>query len=94
MEIKRVAPIEDVDVLSTMPNTVIVRNHLIRYGSITENDGRVLYGIGRVAPVIEQLRHKKEPLMIIETVLEEGKNRLGKDSRFGRWYFKGFVEDK
>ena len=92
--IERIKPITDEEIIRSMPKAVKVRNHLIRYGSITENEGRDLYGIGRVAPIIERLRHKREPLMVIETVMEDGCDRCGGETRYARWYFKGFVEDK
>lgn len=79
---------EEKEILRMFDNSVIIRNHLERYGSITQNEALDIYGIGRLAAVIEQLRHKKEPLMNIITVKEAGKNRLGKKSKYGRYYFK------
>lgn len=84
---------EDIAVLAAMSNETIVRNHLIRFGSITQNEAKEHYGIGRLSAVVYNLRYKDYPLMVIDTEMVEGKNRLGKQTRFGRYYFKSFVEE-
>lgn len=89
-----VRPIEDLKVLALMPNETIVRNHLIKYGSITQNEARDLYGIGRLSAVVYNLRYNNYPLMVIDTATVEGKNRVGKTTRFARYYFKSFLEDE
>jgi len=91
--IKKIVPIEDLEVLREMPNTVIIRNHLIRYGSITAEEAKSLYGMARLSAVIHDLRHKREPLMVIDDVWESGYNRIGKRSHWVRYYFRGYVED-
>lgn len=93
MEKLDVRPIEDLKVLATMPNETIIRNHLLRYGSITQNEARDLYGIGRLSAVVYNLRYKSYPLMVIDTQTVSGKNRLGKLTYFARYYFKNFLEE-
>ena len=80
---------EEKAILSMIPDTGKIRNHLERYGSITQMEATELYGITRLSARIYDLRYKKEPLMDIVGVLETGKDRFGQDSRYYRYYYKG-----
>lgn len=90
---ERVMLDEDIAVLAAMSNETIIRNHLIRFGNITQNEAKDLYGIGRLSAVVYNLRYKDYPLMVIDTEMVTGKNRLGKQTHFARYYFKSFVEE-
>lgn len=81
-----VRPIEDDAVLANMDQTVMIRNHLLRYGSITPNEAKDLYSISRLADVVYKLRYKKQPYMEIQRELVSGKNKFGKSVRYAKYY--------
>ena len=83
---------EEKAVLATIPDEGKVRNHLERYGSITQNEASALYGISRLASVIYRLRKKRYPLMDIVSVRETGKDRFNQEANYARYYFKGDKE--
>lgn len=78
--------IKDEEIIAKMPQTVKVRNHLYRYGSITDAQARDMYGITRLADVVYKLRYKRYPTMDIKTDMVEGRNRYGQYTRFARYY--------
>ena len=80
----------DLATLAKIPQTTKVRNHLIRFGSITDAQARDFYGISRLADVIYKLRYKKEPVMDIQTEMIYGRNRFGQPVQYGKYIF---VED-
>lgn len=81
-----IRPIEDEEIIDRTLQTVKVRNHLYRYGSITDAQARELYSIARLADVIYKLRRKKEPLMDIKTFMVYGRNKYGRPTRYARYY--------
>lgn len=83
----------EIEALASMSDLTKVRNHLIRYGSITDAEARHYYGISRLSSVIFRLRNKQHPLMDIVTEMNyDEKDRFGQPSQYGRYYLKG-VED-
>lgn len=84
--IEKIRPLEDEEIIAKMPQTVKIRNHLYRYGSITDAQARDLYGISRLADVVYKLRRKKEPLMDIKTYMVYGRNRYGRPTQYARYY--------
>lgn len=84
--IQGIVTITDEQIIATMPQTVKIRNHLYRYGSITDAQARDLYGITRLADVVYKLRYKKYPLMDIKTDMVYGRNRYGRPTQYARYY--------
>ena len=82
---------EEIAILSALPETAIVINHLERYGSITSIEAIDLYGMTRLAAVIYDIR-EKYPHINILAVDEKGKNRFGKKTKHKRYYYKGEIE--
>ena len=80
----------DLATLAKIPQTTKVRNHLIRFGSITDKQARDFYGISRLSGVIYKLRYKIEPLMNIETEMIYGRNRYDQPVQYGKYIY---VED-
>ena len=80
----------DLAVLAKIPHTTKVRNHLIRFGYITDAQARDFYGISRLSAVIYKLRYKIEPVMRIETEMIYGRNRFGQPVQYGKY---NLVED-
>ena len=78
--------ITDVSVLSSIPDTTKVRNHLLVKGKITSWEAITMYGITRLADVIYRLRYKQEPLMDIKTRRIDGKDRFGQKSHWAEYY--------
>ena len=77
---------EDLETLASIPQHVMVRNHLIRFGSITVKEAEDYYGITRLSDVIYKLRYKVEPHMLIRTEMHKGKNRFGGTVDYGKYY--------
>ena len=77
----------DLASLAKIPQTTKVRNHLIRFGSITDAQARDFYGISRLSGVIYKLRYKIEPLMHIETDMVYGRNRFGRPVQYGKYVY-------
>ncbi|MBR1456208.1 MAG: hypothetical protein IJ594_03485 [Oscillospiraceae bacterium] len=77
----------DLAALAKIPQTTKVRNHLIRFGSITDAQARDFYGISRLSSVIYKLRYRIEPLMHIETEMIYGRNRFGQPVQYGKYIF-------
>ena len=69
-----------------LPETTKVRNHLEKYGSITQAEANSLYGITRLSAVVYKLRYKIEPYMNIKMIMRYGKNRFGKQVQYGEYY--------
>ena len=80
----------DLATLAKITQHTKVRNHLIRFGSITDAQARDFYGISRLADVIYKLRYKIEPHMMIETEMVYGRNRFGCPVQYGKYIL---VED-
>lgn len=85
VNVREVAGLDE-EVIATMPDTVKVRNHLIRNGSITSQEAWQRYGITRLSAVIFKLRKKIEPLMDIKTEMVYGRDRYGQPCQYGRYY--------
>ena len=83
----------DLAAIAKIPHTTKVRNHLIRFGYITDKQARDFYGISRLSAVIYKLRYKIEPLMNIETEMIYGRNRFGQPTQYGKYIFAGIVKD-
>lgn len=81
---------EDLAALAKIPQTTKVRNHLIRFGSITDAQARKFYGISRLSGTIYKLRYKIEPVMHIETEMVYGRNRYDQPTQYGKYIY---VED-
>lgn len=75
----------DLAILAAIPQTTKVRNHLIRFGIITDAQARDLYGISRLSGVIYKLRYKIEPYMKIRTEMVYGRNRFGQPVQYGKY---------
>ena len=88
METKTIRAIEDEEIIAAMPQTVKVRNHLIRNGSITSQEAWRLYGITRLSSVIEKLRKRKYPLMDIETQMVYY-TEYGVNKSYGKYIYRG-----
>lgn len=84
---------EELAILKAIPDTAKVKNHLIRYGSITQMEANKLYGITRLSDVIYKLK-RKYPDMVIETVnYYNGKDRFGQSLQYGRYFLKEIQEE-
>jgi len=94
MEAQKIIAIDDETILATMPQTVKVRNHLIRHGSITSQEAWRLYGITRLADVIYKIKHKRYPRMDVDTEMVYGRDRYNKPTQYGKYIFKGFLEEE
>lgn len=93
VNVKDIKTIEDLAIIAGMPQTVKVRNHLIRYGSITSMEAIELYRITRLAAVIYLLKNKRYPLMDIETLMVYYKDGFGEQKKYAKYIFKGFKEE-
>ena len=60
-------------------------NHLDRFGSITQKDAYELYAITRLGARIYELR---ELGLVIDTIMEDGKNRFGEKTRYARYILR------
>lgn len=80
--------VSDNQVISMMPDTTKIRNHLLTEGHITSLEAIALYGITRLSAVIYKLRHKIEPRMDIRTVMEYGRDRYGQPVQYGVYVYK------
>lgn len=78
-------------ILKGIPNTTLVRNHLLRFGYITGKIAKEVYGIERLSDCIYKLRYKIEPLMIIDTEDVHSVNKFGKKVEFGKYIYKGEI---
>ena len=81
-----VRPIEDEAIIAKMPQTVKIRNHLLRYGSITPQEAWRMYNITRLAAVVHELRHKRQPLMDIETEMVYTTDRFGNSVQYAKYH--------
>ena len=79
---------EERAIIAKIPQTTIVRNHLIRFGEINDRVARDIYGITRLAAVIYLLRYKVDPVMFIESEKVKGKNRFGKKVEYVNYTYK------
>ena len=88
---KSVLSHDELAILAKIPQTTEVRNHLIRYGYITDQIARDYYNISRLSGVIYKLRYKIKPLMHIETEMIYYTDQYGVPKQFGKYIFR---EDK
>lgn len=79
---------DELAILRKIPHTAIVKNHLLRFGYITDKIARDYYGISRLADVVYKLRYKIEPRMDIFTEYVTGKNRFGKTVVFAKYKYE------
>lgn len=84
---------EEREILKKIPNTTKVKNHLVRFGYITDAIARSVYGISRLADVIYKLRYKIEPNCYIVTEYVNGKNRFGKSVTYAKYNYEGEFEN-
>ena len=75
----------DREILARMPDTVKIKNHLLRYGKITSLEAINLYGITRLADVIYKLR-RKDKTITIDTEMVYGRDRYGDPTRYGVYH--------
>lgn len=87
--VRTITPVEDIKILAKMPQTVKVRNHLIRYGSITPQEAWRIYGITRLAAVIHKLKVKNHPLMDIKTLMVYYTDENGAHKMYAKYVFEG-----
>lgn len=59
--------------------------HIDKYGSITQDEAKELYGISRLASRAHDIRHKLKMPLVSERVT--GKNRFGKRTSYARYYW-------
>jgi len=57
---------------------------------ITDNIAHEKFGVCRMGSVIYDLRKKGYD---IETVMIDGKNRFGNQTRYGKYYYRGVVNE-
>ena len=93
MKAKQIKILDDEQIIATMPQTVKVRNHLLRYGSITSQEAWRLYNITRLSDVVYKLKYKRHPLMDIVTDMQYERGQYNQPIQYGRYIFKGFMED-
>lgn len=84
--INNIRTIEDQQTIAKMPQTVKIRNHLIRYGSITSQEAWRLYNITRLSDVVYKLKYKKEPRMDIKTEMVYERDRFGNPIQYAKYY--------
>lgn len=84
--IKKIRPLEDEAIIARMPQTVKIRNHLIRYGSITSQEAWRLYNITRLSDVVYKLKYKREPHMDIKTEMIYERDRFGNPIQYAKYY--------
>ena len=82
----KVRPLEDEAIIAKMPQTVKIRNHLIRYGSITSQEAWRLYNITRLSDVVYKLKYKRHPLMDIKTEMIYERDQFGNPIQYGKYY--------
>jgi len=82
---------EECEILASIPQTTLVRNHLIRFKRITDKVARDVYGITRLSDVIYKLRYKLQPNMWIVTEDTESVNRFGKTVKYATYVYKGDI---
>ena len=80
---------EDFEEFIRIPQHVKVRNHLMRFGSITVKEAENFYEIHRLAAVIEQLRHKIHPVMFIDTETNKEPNAWGIVTPYAKYIYRG-----
>ena len=81
-----VRALEDEEIIARMPDTVKVKNHLMRFGKITSIEAFKMYGITRLADVIYKLRKRGEE---IKTEMVYGRDRYGDPTQYGVYYLVG-----
>jgi len=81
----KIKVLEDEQIIAKMPQTVKVRNHLLRYGSITSQEAWRLYGITRLSDVIYKLKYKRHPLMNIKTEMIYYTDEYGNHIQYGKY---------
>jgi len=64
----------------------MVKEHLLVHGSITQDEAKSLYAIGRLSARIKEM-HDDMPGIV--TVMVKGLNRFGEKIRFGKYVYTG-----
>lgn len=89
----RVRAIEDDEIIKNMPQHVKVRNHLIRYGSITPLQAIELYNITRLAAIVYKLKNKIHPLLDIDKEMVYYTGGNSEHKMYAKYIFNGFKEE-
>jgi len=79
---------EDLAVMASTPQHVMVLNHLLRFGSITGDEARRYYGITRLPAKVWYLKTKYDPPVRIGSEDIEGKNRFGKTVYYSKYFLE------
>lgn len=74
-----------------MTKTQAVLNWLMSNASICDSEAAKSFGVMRLGSIIYNLRRKG---YIIETVMDEGRDRFGNRSKFARYYLRGMPTGK
>ena len=67
-----------------------VLNHLQNIGGITNSIAYEKYGVQRLSGIIHVLRKQGHDIVTLDM---EGKNRHGHTSHYGKYIYKGRIED-
>lgn len=67
----------------------MIKEHLEVHGSITQDEAKSLYAIGRLSARIGEM-HDDMPGIV--TVMVKGLNRFGEKCRFGKYVYTGEVK--
>lgn len=67
-----------------------ILEHLQTKGSITSMEAFSMYGATRISSIIFSLRKQYD----IDTVMCETTNRYGEECRYGKFVYKGVLEDE
>lgn len=67
-----------------------VLNYMMNHNYITAEIAHNLFGVNRMGSVISDLRDKG---IIIDTVMVETTNRYGNPCRYGRYFYRGVVNE-
>jgi hypothetical protein len=68
----------------------MILEHLKVHGSITQDEAKELYGVGRLSARMGNLKKDGVPF---DCILVEGLNRFGEKVRFGKYIYLGSVKD-
>ena len=66
-----------------------ILEHLQKKGSITSMEAFSLYGATRISSIIFSLRKNYD----IETLMCETTNRYGEETRYGKFVYKGVLDE-
>lgn len=73
------------EIIARMPDTVKVKNHLLRYGSLTSQEAFRRYNITRLAAVVYKLRNRDDTIEIKTDMVYE-RNQYGEPVQYARYY--------